>query len=64
MSREKIQAISDEELREVQIERNQAALKLLRSWDDETDDEDQVETLERLKQAIDENRAGPWLGVR
>ena len=58
MSQETIRAVSDEELRAMQIEKNQAALALLRSWDDEPDDEDQVETLERLKEAIDENRPG------
>ena len=58
MSHETIQAISDEELRKIQIEKNQDALNLLRHWDVEAGDEDQVEALEALKKAIDEDRPG------
>ena len=47
----------DEESRRKQIRRNQRAIRLLRSWDDGVDDEDQVRALEALKTAIDANRA-------
>jgi hypothetical protein len=48
----------DEELRRKQIRRNQRAIRLLRSWDGDSDEE-QVQTLEALKAAIDANRVGP-----
>lgn len=46
----------DERCRE-QIRRNQAALEMLRDWDQEDPDE-QRETWEFLKRALDEDRPG------
>lgn len=47
----------DDERRREQIRRNQAALEMLREWDQE-DPEEQRETWEFLKRALDENRPG------
>jgi hypothetical protein len=47
----------DEERRQEQIRRNQAALEMLRMWDQEDPDE-QRETWELLKHALDEDRPG------
>jgi hypothetical protein len=44
----------DEERRQEQIRRNQAALEMLRTWDQEDPDE-QRETWEFLKHALDEH---------
>jgi hypothetical protein len=44
-----------EELRQAQIERNQAAIALLNSWMEEDEDE-QRETFAFLKRALDEDR--------
>lgn len=49
----------EEERRRLQIEKNQPAIALLRSWRDETDPEvirEQQETWEFLKKAFDEDR--------
>ena len=47
----------DEERRQEQIRRNQAALDMLREWDQE-DPEEQRQTWEFLKRALDEDRPG------
>jgi hypothetical protein len=47
----------DEDRRQEQIRRNQAALEMLREWDQE-DPEEQRETWEFLKRALDEDRPG------
>jgi uncharacterized protein YchJ len=41
---------------EEQKKKNQAAIELLRSWRDEGDEEEQRETWEFLKKALDEDR--------
>lgn len=46
-----------EEQRQEQIHRNQSALEMLREWDQE-DPEEQRETWELLKRALDEDRPG------
>lgn len=46
-----------EQRRQEQIRRNMAALAMLREWDQE-DPEEQHETWEILKRALDEDRAG------
>ena len=51
---------SKEERRQRQIEKNQPAIELLRSWREETDPEviqDQKETWELLKKALGEDRS-------
>jgi len=47
----------DEERRQEQIRRNQAALEMLRQWDQEDPDEQRA-TWEFLKHALDEDRPG------
>lgn len=47
----------DNERSREQLRRNQAALEMLREWDQE-DPEEQRETWEFLKRALDENRPG------
>lgn len=47
----------DDERRREQIRRNQAALEMLREWDQE-DPEEQRATWEFLKRALDEDRSG------
>ena len=47
-----------EEVRLAQIEKNQAAIRLIRSWVDDGDEQEQTETLEYLKTALDEDRVG------
>jgi hypothetical protein len=47
----------DEERRQEQTQRNQAALEMLRQWDQE-DPNEQRETWEFLKHALDEDRPG------
>jgi hypothetical protein len=47
----------DEERRQEQTQRNQAALEMLHQWDQEDPDE-QRETWEFLKRALDEDRPG------
>jgi len=60
--RERSQSTADEaeeERRRLQIEKNQPAIALLRSWREETDPEainEQRETWEFLKKALDEDR--------
>ena len=39
-----------------QVTRNQALKNLLQSWEDEGDDQEQTETWEFLRQALDEDR--------
>jgi regulator of protease activity HflC (stomatin/prohibitin superfamily) len=46
----------EEQLRQERIERNQAAIRLLQSWIDEGDEEEQRETFEALKKGLEENR--------
>ena len=41
--------------REERIQRNQAAIELLRSWREEGDEQEQTETWEFLRQALEEN---------
>jgi hypothetical protein len=47
---------SEEELRQARIQGNQRAIQLLRSWQAEPDDEEQVRALDRLKIALDSHR--------
>jgi hypothetical protein len=59
MSGESIGIVDDEaEMRRMRIQKNQRAIRLLRSWDDKGDDEAQARALEELKAAIDANRTG------
>ena len=46
----------EERLKQERIERNQAAIRLLQSWIDEGDEEEQRETFEALKKGLEENR--------
>jgi len=60
-SADPVQALSEEERRQRQIELNQPTIELLRSWlelEDEQEDspEEQREALEELMRGIDENR--------
>ncbi len=47
-----------QEIRRAQIEKNQAALRLIRSWAEEGDREEQSDTLRYLIKALDEDRIG------
>jgi hypothetical protein len=47
---------SEAEERRLQIERNQAAIRLLRSWREEGDEQEQKETWEFIRRALDEDR--------
>ena len=48
-------SLEDEALKARQIQRNQVAIQLLRSWRSE-DEQEQRETWEYLKKALDEDR--------
>lgn len=45
-----------EQARQAQIAKNQAAIQLLRRWATEGDEDEQRETFEYLKRALDEDR--------
>ena len=47
---------SEEVERKLQVERNQAAIRLLRSWREEGDEQEQKETWEFIRRALDEDR--------
>ncbi|HKP53938.1 MAG TPA: hypothetical protein VJ183_14960 [Chloroflexia bacterium] len=49
-------ALTEEERRSKQIERNQAAIKLLRSWREEGHEQEQREAWEFISRALDEDR--------
>ena len=48
--------LDPEVARQEQIKRNQAVIELLRSWEEEGDEEEQTETWEYLRTALDEDR--------
>ena len=48
--------LDPEVARQEQIKRNQVVIELLRSWEEEGDEEEQTETWEYLRTALDEDR--------
>ena len=54
-SPEAAKSVVTEMSREERIQRNQAAIELLRSWREEGDEKEQTETWEFLRQALEEN---------
>ncbi len=51
-----LENLDPEVARQEQIKRNQAVIELLRSWEEEGDEEEQTETWEYLRTALDEDR--------
>ena len=59
MEREILRERTAEEIRRQQVGRNQAAIRLLDSWDLAADDGEQARELAELKVALDASRVGP-----
>jgi hypothetical protein len=51
-----IETVTPEMPREERIQKNQAAIELLQSWEEEGDEQEQTETWEYLRKALDEDR--------
>jgi len=51
-----LENLDPEVARQEQIKRNQVVIELLRSWEEEGDEEEQTETWEYLRTALDEDR--------
>jgi len=56
LSNDRVKTVDNQISRDERIQKNQGAIELLRSWEEEGDEQEQTETWEYLRKALDEDR--------